>query len=247
MTLEGTAFKALILIVITMLSGAWAFKISMDALIELDPLILERTGEVARLSAIPDLVSGLILGGVLVGFVVAVITIFVPTISAFTSPVYAIAEGLALGACSTTLEYAYPGIVPVAIGITFCILFTLLLVYLTGMIKPSENFALGVTAATGGICFYYLGALGSRVFFDFEFPLLHETGWQGICFSVFVVVIASLNLVLDFDFIEQGVEQGSPKYFEWYGAFGLLVTLVWLYLEVLHMLAKIMASSKENN
>jgi uncharacterized YccA/Bax inhibitor family protein len=122
--------------------------------------------------------------------------------------------------------------------LTFGIMFALLFAYRSGLIKATENFKLGVAAATGGIFLIYLATfvLG---FFKIQIPYIHESGIIGIGFSLFVVVIAALNLVLDFDFIETGVEAGAPKYMEWYGAFGLMVTLVWLYLELLRLLAKL--------
>ena len=135
-------------------------------------------------------------------------------------------------------EPGIPGIVSQAVFLTFGTLGALLMAYRSGLVKATENFKLGVVAATGGIALLYLLSfvLG---FFGMSVPLIHSSGTLGILFSVFVVVIAALNLVLDFDFIETGVERGAPKYMEWYGAFGLLVTLVWLYLEILRLLAKL--------
>ena len=179
-----------------------------------------------------------ILVSVIAGFVVALATIFKKTWAPVTTPVYAAVEGVALGGISVILEARYPGIVSQAVFLTFGTLAALLLSYRTGLIKATENFKLGVFAATGGIAVLYLVSfvLG---FFGMSVPLIHSSGTWGILFSMFVVVIAALNLVLDFDFIETGVEQGAPKYMEWYGAFGLLVTLVWLYLEILRLLAKL--------
>ena len=122
-------------------------------------------------------------------------------------------------------------------GLTFGTLAALLIAYRTGLIKATENFKLGVVAATGGIALFYIVALGLG-FFGIRIGFLHEGTTAGILFSIFVVIIAALNLVLDFDFIESGVEAGAPKWLEWYAAFGLLVTLVWLYLEILRLLAK---------
>jgi len=122
--------------------------------------------------------------------------------------------------------------------LTFCTLFALLFAYRSGLIKATENFKLGVVAATGGIFLVYLATIVLG-FFGINIPMIHESGIVGIGFSLFVVVIAALNLVLDFDFIETGVEQGAPKYMEWYGAFGLMVTLVWLYIEFLRLLSKL--------
>ena len=132
----------------------------------------------------------------------------------------------------------YPGIVQQAVFLTFGTLGALLLAYRSGLIKATENFKLGVSAATGGIAFVYIVSIVMG-FFGIQFPMIHSSGPMGILFSAFVVVIAALNLVMDFDFIEEGAEHGAPKYMEWYGAFGLLVTLIWLYLEILRLLAKL--------
>jgi uncharacterized YccA/Bax inhibitor family protein len=147
-------------------------------------------------------------------------------------------EGLFLGVISALFEAMYPGIVFQAVLLTFGTLASLLLAYKSGLIRATENFKLGVTAATGAIVMIYVvGWIMS--FFGSGIPYIHESGTIGILFSLFVVVIAALNLVLDFDFIENGVEQGAPKYMEWFAAFGLLVTLIWLYLEILRLLAKL--------
>jgi uncharacterized YccA/Bax inhibitor family protein len=155
-----------------------------------------------------------------------------------TAPIYAALEGLALGGISALFESHYPGIVSQAVFLTFGTLAALLIAYRSGWIKATENFKLGVAAATGGIFFVYLISFVLS-FFGVSIPLIHGSGIFGILFSLFVVVIAALNLVLDFDFIEQGAEQGAPKYMEWYAAFGLMVTLIWLYLEILRLLAKL--------
>ena len=176
--------------------------------------------------------------GAIGGFITAIATVFKPTWAPLTTPAYAALEGLALGGISVAFESSYPGIVSQAVFLTFGTLGALLLAYRSGVIRATENFKLGVVAATGGIAFVYLISfiLG---FFGVSIPLIHSSGTFGILFSVFVVVIAALNLVLDFDFIEQGAARQAPKYMEWYGAFGLLVTLVWLYLEILRLLAKL--------
>jgi uncharacterized YccA/Bax inhibitor family protein len=175
---------------------------------------------------------------VIAGFIVAMVTVFKQSWAPYTTPVYAAVEGVALGGISVVFEARYPGIVSQAVFLTFGTLGALLLAYRSGLIQATENFKLGVVAATGGIALLYLVSfiLG---FFGVSIPLIHSSGTFGIIFSMFVVVIAALNLVLDFDFIEKGAERGAPKYMEWYGAFGLLVTLVWLYLEILRLLAKL--------
>jgi len=170
--------------------------------------------------------------------VLGLVTIFVKTWAPVTSPLYAVCEGLALGGISAMFEAQYPGIVIQAVALTFGTLFGLLMAYRSGLIKATENFKLGVVAATGSIFLIYLVGfvLG---FFGIAIPYIHQSGTIGILFSLFVVVVAALNLVLDFDFIESGVASGAPKYMEWYAAFGLMVTLIWLYLEILRLLAKL--------
>ena len=183
-------------------------------------------------------VGGYLVAGFLGGFVAALVTIFKPTWAPVTAPIYALLEGLALGAISAYFQARYPGIVIQAVALTFGVLFALLLAYRSGLIPVTENFRLGIVAATGGIALFYLVAIGLS-FFNIRIPFLHESSWLGIGFSLFVVVIAALNLVLDFDFIEKGAEHGAPKVMEWYAAFGLIVTLVWLYLEILRLLSKL--------
>ena len=181
---------------------------------------------------------GLMALGGIGGFVVGILTHFKRHLSAITVPIYAALEGLLLGGISTMFEQLYPGIVSQAIFITFGILASLLIAYKSGLIKPTENFKLGVAAATGGIAFIYM-INWIMSFWGGSILLIHSSSTFGIVFSVGVIIIAALNLVLDFDFIEQGVEMGVPKYMEWYGAFGLMVTLIWLYLEILRLLAKL--------
>ncbi len=177
------------------------------------------------------------IGGLVGGFVVAMVTIFRQTWAPVLAPAYAVLEGLALGGISAFFEMRFPGIVMQAVALTFGVLFCLLIAYKSRLIKVTENFRLGVVAATGGIALVYMiGFIGS--FFGWQMPYIHESGVIGIGFSLFVVVIASMNLVLDFDFIERG-HGVAPKYMEWYAAFGLIVTLVWLYLEILRLLSKL--------
>jgi len=187
--------------------------------------------------------NGLMMLGMIGGLVVAIVTVFKHQWAKYTVPAYALLQGLALGGISKFFETMYPGIVNQAVMLTFGTLGALLLAYRSGLIKATENFKLGIMAATGGIAFVYLiswilGMFGVTV------PVIHSNSNMGILFSIGVVIIAALNLVLDFDFIEEGAEKGAPKYMEWYGAFGLLVTLIWLYLEILRLLAKL--SSRSN-
>jgi len=177
-------------------------------------------------------------GGLLGGFVLALITIFKKSAAPITAPLYAIAEGLFLGAISAAFEQQFGGIVFQAVFLTFGVLTAMLLTYTSRLIQPTEKFKLGVAAATGGICLFYLVSI-LLGFFGIGVPLIHGSGPLGIAISVFIVVIAALNLVLDFDFIKNGAAAAAPKYMEWYAAFALLVTLVWLYLEILRLLAKL--------
>ena len=182
----------------------------------------------------------LMMFGLFGGLIMAIITIFKKTWAPYTVSGYALLKGLALGGISRFFEMQYPGIVSQAVFLTFGILAALLLAYKSGLIKATENFKLGVVAATGGIFFLYLISWIMSMFGSgLSIMNPSNSSMFSIGFSIFVVIIASLNLVLDFDFIEEGAEMGAPKYMEWYGAFGLLVTLIWLYLEILRLLAKL--------
>jgi len=221
MTLSGTINKTgfLLLLAVITAAFAWSQTLSVD-------------GEVLPQAKV------YLWGGVLGGFVLALVTTFKKTWSPVTAPLYALVEGFFLGSISAIFEQRFNGIVFQAVVLTFGTLFALLFAYRSGLIKATENFKLGVMAATGGIALVYLATIVLHMF-NVDMPFIHESGLIGIGFSLFVVVIAALNLVLDFDFIETGVEQGAPKYMEWYGAFGLMVTLVWLYIEFLRLLSKL--------
>ena len=163
-------------------------------------------------------------------FVLLMITIFNKKSAPITVPLYCLAEGLVLGGISAYANALYPGIANQAIALTFGILAALLFLYKSRLIAATENFKLGVFSATFGILIIYVLNLILSLF---------GNGLTGILFSLFVIGIASLNLVLDFDFIENGAEQGAPKYMEWYAAFGLMITLIWLYIEILNLLMKL--------
>ena len=223
MTLNGTVNKTALLLVITLVGAMYSWSQAATAL---------ASGETG-------LLMPLALGGAIGGFIVALVTIFKKTWAPVTGPLYAGLEGLFLGAISAIFEMRYPGIVMQAVGLTFGTLAALLLAYRSGLIKATENFKLGVVAATGGIALLYLVNIGMRLFGFEGMGFIHEGSTIGILFSIGVVIVAALNLVLDFDFIENGVEQQAPKYMEWYAAFSLLVTLVWLYLEILRLLSKL--------
>lgn len=177
-------------------------------------------------------------GGAIGGFVVAMITIFKKEWAPFTAPAYAGLEGLFLGAISVMYEAAYSGIVYNAILLTLGVFAAMLLAYRSGLIEVTQKFRTGVVAATGGIFLVYLASfvLG---FFGIEISLIHGNGLMGIGFSLIIVGVAALNLVLDFDMIDKGAQANAPKYFEWYTSFGLMITLVWLYIEILRLLAKL--------
>jgi len=172
------------------------------------------------------------------GFIAGLVTIFNQRVARFTAPLYAALEGLFLGGISAYLESAFPGVVIQAVALTFGTALSLLVLYKSGRIPVDQNFRLGVMSATGAVFLVYLLTMIFRLF-GLDLPFIHQGGLVGIGFSLVVVVIAALNLVLDFDFIEQGAAAGAPRYMEWYSAFGLLVTLVWLYLEILRLLVKL--------
>ena len=221
MTLGGTVNKTAMLLALTLISAVWVWNSYFSN---------------------PEAAAGLmpwVLGSAIGGFLLSLIIIFAKRTAPYLAPLHALVEGVFVGAISAFYEAKYPGIVVQAVALTFGTLFCLLAAYRSGLIRATENFKLGVVAATGAIALLYLVNLGLRLFTDLSIPFIHESGVLGICFSLFVVVIAALNLVLDFDFIEQGVEQQCPKYMEWYAAFGLMLTLVWLYLEILRLLAKL--------
>ncbi|HEX2272759.1 MAG TPA: Bax inhibitor-1/YccA family protein [Acidimicrobiales bacterium] len=194
----------------------------------------------ASVDASPDRVRvpGWLFPVMLGGLGIAILTIFKPKLARFTAPVYAVVEGLLLGAISHLYEFEFDGIVLQAVGLTIGVFALLLFLYATRIIEVTENLRMGIVAATGAVLLVYVVSLVLHLF-GADIPFIHDAGPVGILFSLVVVVIAALNLVLDFDFIERGAAAGAPKYMEWYGAFGLLITLVWLYLELLRLLAKL--------
>ncbi len=215
MTLRGTADKSLILLFILLVTATYTWGLGAEG-------------------------QMLMIIGIFGGLITAMITIFKKTASPITAPIYAAFEGLFLGGISSIFETMYPGIVSQAVFLTLGIFLALLFAYKSRIIKPTENFKLGVFAATAGIAVVYLINIVMS-FFGSSIPVLQidNASPLSIGISIFVIIIAALNLVLDFDFIESGVEANAPKYMEWYSAFGLLVTLVWLYIEILRLLAKL--------
>lgn len=199
----------------------------------------------AHVAQAPQYWQAYVYGGIISGLILALATTFKPAWAGVTAPLYAVCEGLFLGAFSLfadqyaqALSGASTRIVPQAIILTFGTLAAMLVAYRSGLIRATEKFKMGVVAATGGIALVYLATWILHMF-GVSIPYIHQSGLIGIGFSVFVLIVAALNLVLDFDFIETGVQQNAPKYMEWYGAFGLLVTLVWLYIEFLRLLMKL--------
>lgn len=225
MTIQGTVNKILIMLLLVVAGALYTWKLAFAA-IEADSLQASR-------AILPWMI-----GGAIGGFIVAMVTVFKRTWAPLTAPVYAVLEGLFLGGISAFLEYQYPGIVIQAVALTMSILFALLMAYKSRLIKPTQNFRLGVFAATGGVMLLYLVSFILNLF-GVPVGYLHGNGWLSIGISLVIVVIASLNLVLDFDFIEQGAASSAPRYMEWYAAFGLMVTLVWLYVEILRLLSKL--------
>lgn len=179
-----------------------------------------------------------LIGAVLVGFVLVVVTFFKPLWARVTAPLYAVAEGLFVGAISKVYEVQFEGIVLQAVGLTIGVFAMMLVLYATGRIRVTPRFRLGIIAATGAVCLIYLATAVMRLFGG-DMPFIHGTGPIGIGFSLVVVVIAALNLTLDFDFVDRAEQAGAPRQLEWFAALGLVVTLVWLYLELLRLLAKL--------
>jgi uncharacterized YccA/Bax inhibitor family protein len=219
MTVNGTITKTLVLLVCVLATAGWTWTQFLN------------TGD-------PGVVMPYLVVGSIGGLIMALVTTFKKEWSPVTAPIYALLEGLALGGFSAIMERRYPGIAMEAVALTFGTCGCMLLAYRTGMIKVTQKFMLGVVAATGGIFVVYLATM-LLGFFHIQVPGIYGSGPIGIIFSLVVVVIASLNLVLDFSMIEQGARNGSPKYMEWYAAFGLMVTLVWLYIEILNLLNKL--------
>jgi uncharacterized YccA/Bax inhibitor family protein len=177
-------------------------------------------------------------GGAIGGFIVAMVTIFKKEWSPITAPIYAGLEGLFLGGISLQYASMYNGIVFNAVLLTIGTFAAMLMAYRSGLITVTQKFRMGIVAATGGIALVYLASFVLS-FFGIEFGLIHGTGLMSIGFSLLVVGIAALNLVLDFDMIEKGAQANAPEYFEWYTSFGLMITLVWLYIELLRLLSKL--------
>src|SRR5207253_4078061 len=218
MTLDGTVNEAALLLFLVVVPAAWVWS-------------------QVRTALDPSVATPRILLGAIGGLVMAVATIWKEEWAPLTAPVYAALEGRALGGLSALLEVRYLGIVMQSVGLSFATLAAMLVAYRSGLIKATEKFKLGVIAATGAIVLYYIvGWVLS--WFHVAMPFLQGNSTASIVVSGVIVVVAALNLILDFDFIETGVAGGAPKYMEWYGAFGLMGTLIGLYAEVVRLLAK---------
>jgi len=222
MTVSGAVNKTGVLVILCVVAAAWTWNRFFGA----------SPDEAAQTVALPVMAGGI------GGFIVALVTIFKKEWSAVTAPIYALLEGLVLGGVSAMLEMRFHGIAIQAVALTFGVLVAMLLAYRSGLIKVTDKLRIGIVAATGGIAvFYFLQFILS--FFGVHFTMINGATPIGIGFSILVVAIAALNLVLDFDLIENGARYGAPKYMEWYSAFALMITLVWLYFEILRLLSKI--------
>jgi len=223
MTLEGTANKTLVLLGLLTGSALWTWQLTYGSI---------GAGAVWA-NPMPWAI-----GGALGALVIAIVTMFKPAAAPITAPLYALGEGLFLGWISAVYNAQFGGIVFQAVSLTVLTLVSLLVAYRAGLIRATEKFKLGVFAATGAVALLYLVTFVMQLF-GVAMPFLHDSSPISIGISTVIVIIAALNLVLDFDFIEQGVKRGAPRYMEWYASYGLLVTLVWLYIEILRLLGKL--------
>jgi uncharacterized YccA/Bax inhibitor family protein len=228
MTVEGAAIKTLVLVGIVAVAGAFVWS----------QLVTQEAVENGVRLVVSHAVGGYVFAGAIVAFIVALVTMFRPQWSPVTAPLYALCEGAVLGAISALFETIYPGIVVQAVAATIGTLVVMMTIFATGLVAVTDRFRAGVIAATGAIFLVYLASM-LLGFFGVHIPYIHESGLIGVGFSVVVVIIAALNLMLDFDQISTNARYGAPKFMEWYCGFSLLVTLVWLYLEILRLLAKL--------
>ncbi len=223
MTISGAVNKTGILLLLCVASAAWTWNRFFGA----------GTAEQGMAA-----VGGLVAVGGIGGFIVALVTIFKKQWSAITAPIYALLEGLVLGGISAMFETRFHGLAIQAVSLTFGTLVVMLIAYRSGLIKVTDKLRLGIVAATGGIAVFYVIQFVLGLFGFHVFGAVNGSGTIGIIFSLVVVGVAALNLVLDFDLIENGARWNAPKYMEWYSGFALMVTLIWLYLEMLRLLAK---------
>ncbi len=228
MTVQGTMNKALLMLILVILGAAFTWKGFFDAM----PV------EGAENVTLPTSVIVWMLVGGIGGFITSLIVIFAPKTAPYTAPIYAVLEGLFLGGISAFFAMQYSGIVMQAVGLTFITFFIMLITYRTGLIKVTEKFRTIILVATGAIAVMYLVTFIIGLF-GVSTSYIHGNGLLSIGISIAVIAIAALNLLLDFDFIDRASAQGAPKYMEWFGAFGLMVTLIWLYIEFLKLLSKL--------
>src|SRR6516225_2582613 len=218
MTVQGTVNKTGLLLLCVVATAAWTWGLAH--------------------SEQPEAAFSWMIGGLVGGLITCLVTVFKKEWSGLTAPIYALLEGLVLGGLSAIFEKSYPGIAVQSVALTFGVLFVLLLAYKTGLIRATRGLVLGIVCATGAIALVYLANMLMGVFGWGGMSFLYASTPLGIGISVLVVIIAALNLIIDFDMIERGAATGAPHYMEWYGAFGLMVTLIWLYLEILRLLGK---------
>ena len=215
MTLGGTVFKSLVLVLVTV--GFTIYTWQMIPLSNVGPYVI---------------------GGAIGGLLIALLTIFKPHLAPWTAPIYAVVEGIALGGISAMYSAQYAGLPAQAVALTFGVFIVMLMLYTSGAVRATPMFRrVLVTAALALLGFYLLTFVVG--FFGIQMPLVHSASPMGIAFSVVACLIASFFLILDFDLISEGVQRQAPKYMEWYGAFTLLVTLVWIYLEMIRLLGKL--------
>lgn len=227
MTISGTVTKTLISLALCFLTAGFTFNLYSEAAATMGPAAVGK-------------IMPYMIGGLVVGLIASLVTMFKQTWAPITTPIYALAEGFFLGGISAVVQSRFPA-VPIAfqaLGLTFGTAAVMLFAYQTGLIKVTEKLRSCVVAATGAIALVYLVSIGLN-FFGMEVPYIHGSGKIGIAFSIFVVGLAAFNLLLDFDLIENLSHQRAPKHMEWYGAFALMVTLVWLYIEILRLLSKL--------
>lgn len=228
MTVKGTATKSLILMLTVLLGASYSWKIAFE-------------------SINPSAVQPWMIGGAIGGFILALIISFKPTTAPFLAPLYAVLEGLFLGGISAIFSQAFaetaPGIVMNATLLTILTALVMLFIYRSRIIKVNSQFTRIITIAVGTIALSYFASIILNMF-GVNMTMLHDSGPVSIGISLVIVGVAALSLLLDFNFIEKASQAGAPKYMEWYGAFGLMVTLIWLYLEILKLLAKF-AGSRE--
>lgn len=230
MRLSGTLSASAVLLGLVLIGGYFGWQ-AVTVTTTYFPSIQETSTEATM--------PGWLIPAALVALGVGVLTAFKPKLARFTAPLYALGQGAVAGAISHYYDANFDGIVVQALGLTVAVFAILLVLYSSGTIRVTDKFRKGVIAATGAVLVVYLVSIGLRVIFDADVPMIHEAGPVGILFSLVVVGIAAMNLILDFDFIDRGVRMGAPRYMEWYGAFGLMVSLIWLYLELLRLLSKL--------